>query len=207
MGRDGTGTEKPEACFAKIEDAGRELFGLIEDTLQIGRLDAGRDEVRLEWVALPELWRSLGEACRRLPRRAPVTLDWNEAAPIALVSDPRKLGIVVRNLVGNALKFTEQGHVRASAEREGEQLVIEIRDTGIGIAPEDQAVVFEKFRQVDGSDSRRFGGAGLGLYIARCYVDQLGGTVTLASRPGIGSTFTVRLPLGDARSSPAPSAA
>jgi signal transduction histidine kinase len=208
IGRDGTGTEEPEACFAKIEEAGRELFNLIEDTLQIGRFESGRDEVRLEQVALPALWRSLGEACGRLPRRTTVSLDWNEAMPIAgLVSDPRKLGIVVRNLVGNALKFTERGHVRASAQCEGEHLVIEVRDTGIGIAPEDQAVVFEKFRQVDGSDSRRFGGAGLGLYIARCYIEQLGGTVTLTSTPGVGSTFTVRLPLRDVQSPPAPTAA
>jgi len=208
IGRDGAGSEGPDACFAKIEEAGRELFSLIQDTLQIGRLEAGRDEVRLEPVALPEFWRSLGETCRRLPRHPSVRLDWNDAAPIAgLVSDSRKLGIVVRNLVGNALKFTEAGRVSASAGREGQDLVIEVRDTGIGIAPENQALVFEKFRQVDGSDSRRFGGAGLGLYIARCYVEQLAGTVTLASTPGVGSTFTVRLPLRNAASVPSPTAA
>jgi signal transduction histidine kinase len=89
-------------------------------------------------------------------------------------TDPRKVTVMVRNLVGNACKFTEHGSVRADATIENDQLVLRCSDTGIGIRREDQRIIFEMFRQADGSDSRRFGGTGLGLYIVRSYVLQLG---------------------------------
>jgi signal transduction histidine kinase len=191
------------ACLRKVEDAGRELSGLIEGTLEIGRLEAGRGEPRMEPVSLPELWEALDEACSRLPRKPGVTLEWApDVPPLALVTDPRKVTIVVRNLVGNALKFTERGSVRVGARRDGEHLVLEVADTGIGIAPEEQQAIFEKFRQADGSDSRRFGGAGLGLYIVQRFIEQLGGSVRVESAPGRGSTFAVRLRLPAATPEP-----
>ncbi len=185
-----------ERCLERVETAGRELMELIEDTLEIGRIESGRDEVRLEPVALGELWRDLGDACGRIPRRAAVALRWEPAPPVSVVTDPRKLTVVVRNLVGNALKFTERGYVQAAAVVDAESLVIRVADTGIGIRPEDQAVIFEMFRQADGSDSRRYGGVGLGLHIVRRFVTRLGGTIALESTPGTGSAFTVRLPGG-----------
>ena len=109
-------------------------------------------------------------------------------------TDPRKLAIVVRNLVGNALKFTARGRVRCDAWVAGENLVIRVSDTGIGIHEEDHQAIFEMFRQADSSDSRRFGGTGLGLYIVRRFVGQLGGRITLESAPGVGSVFSVVLP-------------
>jgi signal transduction histidine kinase len=102
--------------------------------------------------------------------------------------------MVVRNLVSNALKFTEQGFVRAEAVVDGTDLLLRVSDTGIGIDPQDHDRVFDMFCQADGSDSRRHGGTGLGLYIVRRFVQQLGGRVELASRPGRGSVFTVRVP-------------
>jgi len=105
---------------------------------------------------------------------------------------------VLRNLVGNALKFTARGWVRVDVRREGETLVLCVADSGIGIRPEDHGTVFEMFRQADGSASRRYEGTGLGLYLVHRFVQQLGGTVTLESEVGRGSVFTVTLPLTSA---------
>jgi two-component system, sensor histidine kinase and response regulator len=184
-----------DACVGRIDGAGRELLDLVESTLEIGRIDAGRDEARLEAVPLPMLWSELGQSCAGLPHGPDVALVWSPEVPaVSLVTDPRKLSIVLRNLVGNALKFTPRGRVAAAARLEGESLVIEVSDTGIGIAPEQREAIFEMFRQADGSDSRRFGGTGLGLYIVRRFVEQMGGRVEVDSTPGSGSTFRVTLP-------------
>jgi signal transduction histidine kinase len=187
--------EEREDCLARIEVAGAELLGLIESTLEIGKIEAGRDEVRLEAVPLLPWWADLGQACARLPRSAAVSLQWKaDVAPVSLVTDSRKLTVVIRNLVGNALKFTERGWVRAELRLDSRTLILSVSDTGIGIRPEDHRAIFEMFRQADQSDTRRFGGTGLGLYIVRRFIQQLGGTIELESAPGSGSTFTVRLP-------------
>ena len=177
--------------------AGRELLDLVENTLAIGRFESGRDELELETVSLPALWSRLGECSERIPRNQAVALVWEHDAPdVSLVTDPRKIEIVVRNLIGNAFKFTERGSVRASLRLEdgGETIAIAVTDTGVGIGLEDQQNIFEMFRQADASDTRRYGGTGLGLYIVRRFVEQLGGTTSVESAPGDGSRFTVRLP-------------
>jgi signal transduction histidine kinase len=182
-------------CVERIEAAGRDLLALVESTLEIGKLEAQRDELRLEPLALAPFWHELGVSCARLPRTAGVAFEWVEPAPdVVLRTDRRKLELVLRNLVSNACKFTARGHVRARCRLADGRVVIAVEDTGIGIRPEDHEVIFEMFRQADGSDSRRYGGAGLGLYIVRRFAEQLGGTVGLESAPGLGSTFTVTLP-------------
>jgi len=148
-----------------------------------------------EDVALGDFWRRLGAVCERLPRNPAVALEWPPAPAVPVRTDPRKLTVVLRNLVSNALKFTEQGQVRVTAELTDGVLALTVADTGIGIPVEHQQRVFEMFRQGDGSDSRRFGGTGLGLYIVQQYVGQLGGAVALESAPGQGARFTVQLPL------------
>ncbi|MCW5890302.1 MAG: PAS domain-containing sensor histidine kinase [bacterium] len=183
------------SALGRVEGAGRDLLQLIESTLEIGRIEAGRDDVRVATLDLAVFWRELGAACARLPRHEGVLLHWRPAPDGAeLTSDPRKLTVVVRNLVGNALKFTATGSVSASLTLDGDRVVLRVADTGIGIRPEDQEVVFEMFRQADGSDTRQHGGTGLGLYLVRRFVSQLGGTVALESEPGRGAIFTVTLP-------------
>ena len=178
---------------------GFQLLELIESTLEIGRIDAGRDEVRWEPVHFAVFWHELGRDCSHLRKPESVALEWDsDIRDLTVRTDPRKLTIIVRNLVGNALKFTEKGYVSVQASTERGALYVQVRDSGIGIPEDAQDAIFEKFRQADGSETRRFGGSGLGLYIVRRFAEQLGGTVVVSSRPGQGSTFTLRLPLAGA---------
>jgi len=181
--------------LARVSAAGRDLLQLIEDTLALGRMEAGRDDLMLEASPLDQLWATLGHECRSLPRAAGVSLEWEGTSSDArIVTDRRKITLVVRNLVHNALKFTEEGVVRATVSSAGDAVVIVVSDTGIGIDPAALESIFEMFRQGDGSDTRRYGGTGLGLHIVRRSVERLGGTVGVESTPGKGSAFTIVLP-------------
>jgi signal transduction histidine kinase len=186
-----------DAFLAGILRAGRELLELVDNTLEIGRLEVHRSAVLRESIALCELWRDLQAACGELVPRDGVEIAWGDApgAEEVVTVDRRKLGVVVRNLVGNAVKFTERGAVTVRGVLRDGVLEVRVADTGIGIAPEHQAAIFEMFRQVDGSDSRAHGGVGLGLYIVRRFVDELGGAVAVESEVGRGSTFTVAVPV------------
>ncbi|HWP66691.1 MAG TPA: GAF domain-containing sensor histidine kinase [Candidatus Limnocylindria bacterium] len=185
-----------EHALDRVDVAARELFSLIEDTLEMGRIEWGRDGVRLQQVALRPLLAELELACVRLPRAPEVAFRWKADVPATTVlTDPRKLTVVVRNLVGNACKFTERGQVTVWVTMTEAQLVLTVSDTGVGIARADREAIFEMFRQGDSSNARRFGGLGLGLHIARRFVEQLGGTIEVSSEVGRGSVFSVKLPL------------
>jgi signal transduction histidine kinase len=193
-----TDLDEPERtrALSRVELAARELFSLIEDTLEMGRIESGRDAVRLHHAPLRPLLAELQGVCERLPRAAEVELRWRSDVPdTAVLTDARKLTVIVRNIVGNACKFTERGHVSLWATMAEGQLVLSVSDTGIGISPADREGIFEMFRQGDSSDSRRFGGLGLGLHITRRFVEQLGGTIEVASELGRGSVFSVKLPV------------
>jgi PAS domain S-box-containing protein len=195
MLRDETDEEARWRLLDRLEASGRDLLELIESTLDLGRIEAGRDTIRLERISLATFLLAVGASCSRFPRRPGVTLRWPAHPPeCELTTDPRKLTVVLRNLVGNALKFTEHGFVEVDAALADDAVLLRVRDTGIGIRREDHERIFDIFRQADGSDTRRFGGTGLGLYIVRRYVRQLGGSVSLESAPGEGSVFTVRIP-------------
>ena len=197
MARDPTfGPDERQNLFERIEAAGLELLEMVQSTLDIGKLEAGVDEPCLKPVCLPELWAALERDCACLPRAKSVSLEWSGDAPdMVFATDPRKLTGALRNLVGNALKFTDHGKVSVSVRRDAESLVFRVEDTGVGIREQDLEAIFEMFRQGDGSDSRVYGGTGLGLYIARRAVEQLGGRIAVVSRVGHGSVFTIVLPL------------
>ncbi len=194
---DGMGTAERREALAKVEAAGQQLLELIESTLAVGQIEAGRDAPAVEQVALDSFWRMLGDGCAQLRRPDAVTLEWAQEVPaVTLLTDAKKLTAIVRNLVGNALKFTPAGRVAVTAALDGDTLVVRVADTGIGIRPESQEAIFEMFRQGDQSDTRRFEGTGVGLYLVRRFAEQLGGTVTVDSAPGRGSEFVVRVPAG-----------
>jgi signal transduction histidine kinase len=196
----------------RIRRSARELLELVNATLDLGRMESGRDELRLERVSLGPLLVELGgtEIAAELDevaRGRGLEVAWHDAVGgTAIVTDRVKLKTIVKNLTGNAIKYTPRGSVRVHASIRDDELVISVHDTGVGIAPEDLPTIFDMFRQVGSSTTRSGGGVGLGLYIVRTLVDRLGGVIDVDSAPGVGSTFTVRLPLhadplavGDAR--------
>jgi signal transduction histidine kinase len=192
------GTDAWRETLGRIQRASVELMDLITATLDMGRLEAGRDTVMLGPLKLEHL---LGEIAREVEPLVPpgVRFAWtNDLGDEPVTTDGAKVKTVLKNLVGNALKFTTAGTVEVDARAEGDVMVLKVRDTGIGIAPEHLPLIFEMFRQVDGSTTRRYAGVGLGLHIVKRLVTLLGGTITVESTPGTGSTFTVTIPVGRA---------
>ena len=193
--------EDGRRALLSMRRAGLELIDLVDSTLDLGRLEAGRERLDEERRDVRSLFRELALEMEGVPRLPGVALQWEAESHAALTVDCRKLKTVLKNLVGNALKFTASGFVRAECKVDGDHLRFRVIDTGIGIAAEDQRVVFEMFRQADSSDTRRYGGTGLGLYIVQQLVRVMGGALALESTPGKGSTFTVTLPVAGARAS------
>jgi signal transduction histidine kinase/CheY-like chemotaxis protein len=191
---DAPAAEDQAAILTKVRRSSLELLEMIEGTLDLNRMAAGRDAACVERVLVGELWDELRTDFGAMPRRSEAALRWQPVPDGAIYTDRRKLKIVLKNLVGNALKFTERGEVRVGCERNGVAFVFTVQDTGVGIPREQLPHVFEMFRQVDSSDARSYGGAGLGLYIVRRLLTQLGGEINVESEPGKGSTFRVVLP-------------
>jgi len=187
--------EKQERYVENIYTSGRNLLGLINDILDLAKVQSGKVELNLEYCSISSIIESV-VACVPPADRAHLKLESVIDPKIPpLVSDEGKLTQIISNLLSNALKFTpEGGRITVSARLDDGRLVLEVADTGIGIRKEDQAVIFEKFRQVDGSATRKFGGAGLGLSIVKELAGLLGGSVWVESEVGKGSTFFVSLP-------------
>ncbi len=184
----------------RIRTAGFELLEMIEATLNLGRLEAGRDPARFDTVSVPELLDELAAEFAAMTQKRSTTLSWKSAAGLVIDTDRRKLRIVLKNLIGNALKFTPNGEVEVRCERRADRCALIVRDTGIGIPAERLPVIFEMFQQGDSSDSRSYSGVGLGLYIVQRLLDQLGGDIAVASAPDRGTCFTVTLPTRSALS-------
>jgi PAS domain S-box-containing protein len=183
----------------RVQGSSRELLTLIDSTLDLSRLEAGRMEVAFADVDLTRLINEIDRETRGLHAQSNVTVLWKVAPDLRVRTDAAKLKRVLKNLIGNALKFTDDGGVTLEAYASDDGLEIAVTDTGIGIAPDALPIIFEPFRQVDSSSTRRHGGVGLGLYIVRRLLDMLGGSITVESEVGRGSTFRVRVPLRDAR--------
>jgi signal transduction histidine kinase/CHASE3 domain sensor protein len=188
----------PEAAreqVRRIDASARHLLGIIEEILTFSRVEADQEKIRKETINLPELIDAITPVVEPLARKK--NLDYAvdlEGAPAAIVTDPARLKQILIILIGNAIKFTDQGSVEVSARQDHADAVIRVRDTGIGIRPEHRSRVFEPFWQADQSSTRVAGGTGLGLTVGRGLAWLLGGDITVSSTPGAGSTFEVRLP-------------
>jgi signal transduction histidine kinase/CheY-like chemotaxis protein len=179
-----------------IERNGKHLLALINDILDLSRIEAGREELEIVQFDPDHLVAEVVESINPLAHQKQIELAHTPAPGLApMRSDAGKIRHILQNLLGNAVKFTEAGRVEISARQEGPEIHITVRDTGIGIAQDQLELIFDEFKQADGSNSRRFGGSGLGLAIARKYARLLGGEITVESVLGQGSVFTLRLPL------------
>ncbi|MEM8931799.1 MAG: HAMP domain-containing sensor histidine kinase [Acidobacteriota bacterium] len=180
----------------RIGDNGRHLLTLIDQVLDLARLESGRIDLRIEAVELTTLLRDLAAGLE--PQAARRALDLRlrvPDTPVEVEADPDRLRQVVLNLAGNALKFTNEGHVEMHLDRRDDgSTVLHVRDTGIGIAAKDLERIFEPFEQVDDGSDRLFGGTGLGLAISRDLCRQMGFELSAASTPGVGSELTIRFP-------------
>jgi len=184
-----------------IHGASTDLLTLINDILDLSKIEAGKIDVHLEKLSLHAMIEQLRRTFDPLAAQKGLRLETSlaDGNDDVIVSDGQRLQQVLKNLVSNAVKFTERGTVRLAVDAlksdEGTPLVrFCVADSGVGIAPEHHDVIFEAFRQADGSTHRQYGGTGLGLSISRELARMLGGDVTLQSEPGQGSTFTLTVP-------------
>jgi PAS domain S-box-containing protein len=183
--------------LSRIDSNARHLLALINDILDITRIEAGRMPLNATTFGVGELFDEVQAELEPIIKRSnlAVTTKVRGAVPM-LKTDRQKVKQIVLNLLSNALKFTPAGSVTMTAwyDARSKQVDIAVRDTGVGIPPEDQAKVFEDFRQLDSSPARGYGGTGLGLSICRRLAHVLGGAIELESVSGKGSTFTLKLP-------------
>jgi signal transduction histidine kinase len=192
---------KQKEYLADIHSSGQHLLSLINDVLDLSKIEAGRMELDLSCFDLGLLLENSSTLVRERAQRHGLSLQLEVGEGLhEWVADARKVKQVVVNLLSNAVKFTPDGgtitlSARCTAGADGTPWAeLQVRDTGIGIQPQDQALVFEEFRQASGDVLRKSEGTGLGLALVKRFVELHGGHVTLQSTPGRGSTFTVRLP-------------
>lgn len=196
--KDGTLTEEQVKYARAILSSNNDLLALINDILDLSRIEAGHVELADEVVVVDSVLQRLRETFEPMARQKGLALqiEADALAPSQLVADSQRLQQILKNLLANALKFTEHGkvslHVRAGGNG---RIRFEVCDSGIGIAREQLQVIFEAFRQADGSTRRRYGGTGLGLSISRDLAERMGGSIQVDSEPGRGSCFILELPL------------
>ncbi|MEK1891809.1 MAG: ATP-binding protein [Rhizobium sp.] len=188
--------EKAKATVSRVQANGRHLLGLINDVLDLSKIEAGQLTLALDDYPVGQIVRSAVSAVEPLARSKGLSLTATVAENLPLGrGDERRLTQVLLNLAGNAVKFTETGAVDILAHVVDGHFEIAVRDTGPGIAPEDQMLIFDEFQQVDSSSTRQKGGTGLGLAISKRIVEMHGGTISVESVPGSGSTFRMRIPI------------
>ena len=194
--RESRGRDKARDTFTRILSSGQLLLGIINDILDFSKIEAGK--LRIEAIPV-DLAKVIGDTLDLMEERAQakgLTLRFQRLStlPESCITDPLRVGQVLLNLLSNAIKFTEQGSVTLAVGQEGDSLLFEVTDTGIGMSDEEVAKVFAPFEQADNSTTRKFGGTGLGLTITHRIVELMGGTLRASSRAGEGSSFQVRLP-------------
>ena len=211
-------TEQQRRYAERIRTSGETLLAVLDDVLDFSKIEAGKLDLERVPFSLPDVVANVASLFEFQASGKGVALRTalDSALPATLLGDPRRLGQVINNLVGNAVKFTATGEIALSVRvrqhtAEGVALEIAVRDTGIGMSAEEQAQLFAPFSQADASTARRYGGSGLGLAISRQLVTLMGGTLAVESQPGWGSVFKVRLalpvPSSDARADRSPRSA
>ena len=192
--------ETQRAHLERIVASASQLLTIIEDILAYARTEAGRDEVHADIFRLSEVISEALLVVRPHAERKELVLEAEIAEDAPLQTDRAKLRQIVINLVGNAIKFTDQGSVRVHATAgTGGACRVTVEDTGVGIESDDLERIFEPFRQLEPSMTRRAGGTGLGLAVSRRFATLLGGTLTVESTPGKGSRFTLDIPVSSTR--------
>ncbi len=184
----------------RLVNNGLELSSLMDNLMNFSRMEGDSPSAQLEWVKLKEIVAALEMMTQRLIRERPIQFGIHmEAAVDTIQSDGQKLQQILVQLLTNALKFTEKGRIELSIRMRRdlaeEFLEIAVTDTGIGIRQEDQKIIFEDFRQLDGSSTRQYGGTGLGLGLCRKLAAALGGEIQVSSELGVGSVFSLFLPI------------
>lgn len=196
--KDGTLTAEQVKYARAILSSNNDLLALINDILDLSRIEAGHVELNDEVVVVGSVLQRLRETFEPMARQKGLALqiEADALAPSQLVVDSQRLQQILKNLLANAVKFTEHGKVSLQVRAGGNGRVrFEVADSGIGIAREQLQVIFEAFRQADGSTRRRYGGTGLGLSISRDLAERMGGSIQVDSEPGRGSCFILELPL------------
>ena len=189
-------TGKQSEYVTDIHSSGKHLLSLINDILDLSKIEAGRMELEFSEFDLPAALQNALTLVKERAQRHGIALGLEVDASLGIFrADERKFKQIMLNLLSNAVKFTpEGGRVSVAARPNGSAVEIAVADTGVGIAPEDQQAVFEEFKQVGRDYTRKAEGTGLGLALTRRFVELHGGTISLASVPGKGSTFTFTLP-------------
>jgi signal transduction histidine kinase len=194
---DGPLSPEQHKQVAFVSTAARELSDMVDDLLDLAKIEAGRISISPAWFDMLDLFSALRGMFRPIVDTSAVDLIFE--APVGLprlYTDDKKLAQILRNFISNSLKFTQRGEVRVSASLAGEQEIrFAVSDTGIGIPQEMHAALFEDFSQVDSPLQKRLRGTGLGLSLCKRFAALLGGRVGVESQPGIGSTFYVVIPL------------
>jgi signal transduction histidine kinase len=197
-GLDGPLTDTMENDLKLISRNGQHLLSLINDVLDMAKITAGKMNLNVERFDLHEVLADVVNITSPLARDKALTLQLDAPATLEIEADRTRLRQVMINLVGNAIKFTEIGNVTLATVRQNDRVQIHVRDTGIGVPPDQAQLIFEEFSQVDTSTTRKTGGTGLGLPISRKLIELHGGQIWVESTGvrGEGSTFIVELPTG-----------
>jgi CheY-like chemotaxis protein len=180
-----------------VRQSGESLLGLLNDVLDLSKVEAGKLELEIEPFDLCEVAGSARAMFAGVAQGKGLTLEMavGDSARGTYLGDGARVRQIIANLISNALKFTDKGGADVAIARNRQGITIRVRDTGIGIAADRVGKLFQKFEQADASTTRRYGGTGLGLAICREFSELMGGSVKVTSREGKGTTFTVELPL------------
>jgi signal transduction histidine kinase len=187
-------SEQQQDVVMRMQSVTKHLAGLIEEILTYSSLDADREGVELTDVVLSDVICEAIAVVEPIAKQKGIPLQYETGGDVRITTDPGKLRQILVHLAGNAVKFTQEGHVRLSVLREDGVVRLVVEDTGIGIAEESRARLFQPFTQLDAGLRRRHRGAGLGLFISRRLAELIGGSIEYRSQIGEGSTFTVTIP-------------